>query len=701
MNNKSTLKSLIIIVAIIAMLLSGCKEIPPDSNDSSDESEVKSFKTLDELRAYVTENSPQTSYYSNRGGIMRSFAMEDSAPMMAVEKSSGASDYSTTNIQVAGVDEADFIKNDGQYIYIVKDNKLIIVNAFPAEDLSIVSETTLPGNAENLFLNGDKVVVFVNEERENKLGRIIPSYYPSPRIGIITFDVSDRIKPILTREVYYDGQYQNSRMVGEYVYALINQPFRYYNDDIYLPYVSMKEDGKEVRQTIDKMSPLYYFDSPSESYQFTTVVALNAVDDEEEITSRAYMLGSGSSIYMSEENLYVTYQHYPSTLETKDLYSEALKDLLLENVVSGIRGGDYSALEEYANTMSEEEMEEIGKKIEGRLQALQQKLQERQQQTIIHKINLMNDEIEYIGSGRVSGRILNQYSMDEFQGNFRIATTVDGIWTNKGQTKSKNNLYILDKNLESLGKIEGIAPGESIYSARFMGKRAYMVTFKRVDPLFVIDVSDPSNPEILGKLKIPGYSNYLHPYDETHLIGIGKEVDESIDADKVHDDDAVYYTAVQGIKIALFDVTDVNNPKEQSKLVLGDRGSDSPVLNDAKALLFDKKRNMLVLPVTLSKLKEGKNPYQDSEFTFSGAVVLSLDNFDIKERGRISHVDEKELKKYTYYYYGNDGVQRSLFMDDVLYTISGAKIKANDIDSLKDIKELVYSEATIDNYDVY
>lgn len=210
-----------------------------------------------------------------------------------------------------------------------------------------------------------------------------------------------------------------------------------------------------------------------------------------------------------------------------------------------------------------------------------------------------------------------------------------------------------------------------------------MVTFKRIDPLFVIDLSDLKHPELAGKLKIPGYSDYLHPYDENHLLGIGKEVDESVDADKVHSNNAVYYTAVKGVKISIFDVTDINHPVEMYKEVIGDRGTESEALNDHKALLFDKEKHLLVLPILLEE--EGK-------FTFQGAYVydISLDG-GFKFKGGVTHINNSEtLMKSGSYFDSSYSVRRSLYMDDVLYSISERSIKMNDLKSstLNEINEI-------------
>lgn len=204
--------------------------------------------------------------------------------------------------------------------------------------------------------------------------------------------------------------------------------------------------------------------------------------------------------------------------------------------------------------------------------------------TILHRIHIENGEILCAADGEVPGTVLNQFSMDEHEGYFRIATTLH----------RKNNVYILNMDLEIVGRLENIAPRETIHSARFMGDICYLVTFEKIDPFFVIDLSDPNNPEILGELKITGYSDYLHLYDENHVIGVGKETIPEEGGFSWH----------QGVKISLFDVTDMTNPKELAKYEIGDRGTDSPVLRDHKAFLFNKEKNLLVIPVSVAEINE-------------------------------------------------------------------------------------------------
>jgi uncharacterized secreted protein with C-terminal beta-propeller domain len=218
------------------------------------------------------------------------------------------------------------------------------------------------------------------------------------------------------------------------------------------------------------------------------------------------------------------------------------------------------------------------------------------------------------------------------------------------------------------------------------------VTFDKVDPFFVIDLKNPAKPRILGELKIPGYSDYLHPYDENHVIGLGKDTVLA---------ESGSFSWFQGVKLSLFDVTDVNNPKEVSKYIIGDRGTSSPALRDSHAFLFSRIKNMLVIPINLYEIGESKyegdipaNAY--GTYKWSGAYVLHISaekGFVLK--GRISHSDNTENEdQYGYYRWGNDdNIKRSFYIDNVLYTLSNNKLGMNDLDDLNEINNLDLSDA--------
>jgi uncharacterized secreted protein with C-terminal beta-propeller domain len=321
---------------------------------------------------------------------------------------------------------------------------------------------------------------------------------------------------------------------------------------------------------------------------------------------------------------------------------------------------------------------------------VQEEIAKEMEKTVIHKISVGGRSIEYRTSGVVPGNVLNQFSMDEDKGYFRVATTT-GNW----RSQTANNIYVLDDGLRIVGKLEDLASGERIYSVRFLGDKGYMVTFKRIDPLFVIDLSSPTNPKVLGELKIPGYSDYLHPYDDTHIIGVGKDVNESIDADKVHSPNAVYYTAVGGVKLSLFDVSDVSNPKEVSKIAIGDAGTDSEALRDHKSFLFNRGKGLLAMPIMLHEKSSGSSRY--GGYQWQGAYIfnVSLENgFTFK--GRITHAPS-DASDTNYYYYGPYSVTRSLYIGDVLYTVSQKYVKMNGLDSLVELNKVELPTGTAVN----
>jgi uncharacterized secreted protein with C-terminal beta-propeller domain len=311
--------------------------------------------------------------------------------------------------------------------------------------------------------------------------------------------------------------------------------------------------------------------------------------------------------------------------------------------------------------------------------------------TQFHKFNLKDDSSTYQTSATVEGTLLNQYSMDEYSGNFRVAATKGDVWDT--ETKSTNHIYVLDSNMKQIGSLDNLAPGEKIYSSRFVGDRVYLVTYKKVDPFFVIDLKNPTKPSVLGFLKIPGYSDYLHPYDENHIIGIGKDSAEASVEDKTARDlDFAWY---QGLKMAIFDVTDVTNPKELHKVIIGDRGTESPVLDDPKAFLFDKSKNLLALPIELYQLTDAQKASKDTdstygEFNYQGAYVYNIDlvkGFTLK--GRVTHVTDQTAKESDYSYSSyNQYVNRILYIDDYLYTISNEKIFTNSLNDLGKINEI-------------
>jgi uncharacterized secreted protein with C-terminal beta-propeller domain len=316
--------------------------------------------------------------------------------------------------------------------------------------------------------------------------------------------------------------------------------------------------------------------------------------------------------------------------------------------------------------------------------------------------------------------------MDENNNYFRIATTAYTTNSATYTSTQQNNIYVLDMNLQTVGKLENLGTGENFHAARFMGNRCYLVTFQRTDPLFVIDLSQPNNPKLLGELIIPGYSDYLHPFDETHLIGLGK------DAVAAEGNFAWYL----GLKLSIFDVADVNNPKEIAKFNIGDRGTSSEALYEPKAFLFDNAKSLLVLPVDLYLINQtatsiitgvpektlppvsttssststtqpggigtGSNsPSTYGQFVWQGVYIfkVSLANgFEL--RGNVTQMDNAAAlmndpalitrSSYQWVDY-NHFITRSLYIENMLYTFSETRVQLNSLENFEQIARIELS----------
>jgi uncharacterized secreted protein with C-terminal beta-propeller domain len=295
-----------------------------------------------------------------------------------------------------------------------------------------------------------------------------------------------------------------------------------------------------------------------------------------------------------------------------------------------------------------------------------------QNTTELYKFNLVNGAVNFSAKGSVPGRILNQFSMDAYNGNYRIATTSGDTWMDTSQ----NNIYVLGSNMVLKGKLEGLAPSERIYSARFVGDRAYLVTFRQVDPFYVIDLKDPAMPRVLGYLKIPGFSDYLHPYDENTIIGFGRDTIDTANG-----------PILGGIKIAMFDVTDVTKPIEKSKIVLGSSSSWSDVLYNHKALLFSKDKNLFALPVTLYS-----GVGMENRFTFQGAYVYSVSpSTGFVLRGTSTHLTQPEIDDSILKWYDTTkNVSRIIWSGTNLYTLSEYGIKSHDLSTMAEKSFMKY-----------
>jgi len=538
----------------------------------------------------------------------------DSSPVNAVPS------HSETNNQVAGVDELDTVKSDGQYIYTVTNNTVAIVDAYPVNNAQLVSRISVGNQSiDGIFVSGSRLSIVTEAPRNFYYGYAscggpllgagtsfapmvpqclgcIRSWVPQEQnTSLIVYDLTNHSSPTLQTRLTVNGTFVGSRRIGDVVYLVSSGPARY-NDT--LPAMVLNGRKTEIPAT-----QIYHSDVGDKAFSYTTVVALNMIQDNASPILQSYLLGTSSTIYVSLTNIFLTQPVWDGSGET-----------------------------------------------------------------VIHRISITDSSIKYEASGIVPGHVLNQFSMDEDNGHFRVVTSSNS-WSN-GMT----NLYVLDLSMKIIGRLDGISPGETFHAARFMGDKAYLVTFKRMDPLFVIDLKDPANPTMLGQLNVTGVSDYLQPYDSSHLIGIGKSAE-----DVAWENAARFF----GLKISLFDVTDPHRPTDLSDFTIGEHGTSSPALTDAKAVLFDRSLNLLVIPIEVWGQGPSNGYYPYTQAVSQGAYVFQVSSeHGIVFRGAISHFpDQVPVDRVVSAYY----VTRSLYIGNVLYTISGAMVKMN---SLADLSSL-------------
>ncbi len=520
---------------------------------------------------------------------------------------SNGPDYSTTNNQVEGVDEADIVKTDGEYLYTAQGSVIGISRAYPPERAGLIVRIPFPANIVGLFVNGDRLVV-IGSAYAN-----IDGVTDVTRVQVL--DTADPRSPRIAHDVALGGWYLGSRMIGEHVYIAARGEVYNGTDGYLLPWIWT--DGTRDTLSYEDIGVL---PGAEKSSSLTLLMALRITGDDPAGCLQAVQSPrpswQGGTMYVSAAHIY---------------------------------------LARWASWWSDPNRVE--------------------ERSTIHRFAIDSGGVEYTGSSDVPGTILNQFAMDERNGYFRVVTS---LWDRA------TNVYVLDPSLAIVGRLEGLAPGETFHSARFLGDRVYLVTFKKIDPFFVVDLATPATPVLLGVLKIPGYSDYLHPYDENHIIGLGKDT---------HDMGG--FAWYQGVKLSLFDVTDVANPREISTLVIGDRGTESEAIRDHRAFLFDRDRGLLVLPIDLALIDRDANPDPPPQTygtpRWQGAYVISLGlGSEFELAAIISHENfEAPPTCYNRYVCDPYRIRRSLFIEDYLYTVSASAIGVTDIDSFKEVARVL------------
>jgi len=566
------------------------------------------------------------------------------SPQSEESSSSRNNDYSTTNIQVENVDEADVIKTDGEYMYSLSGTGVVITDVREPEEPVIAARIASPDDSapEDLILADDVLTIISNDG--NYGSSRYSRYYNRANTIVRIYDIKDRTNPRLEKSYTLHEPYYTSRRIGNQLYVISSGHLRAENSKVVLDY---EEDY--VTKTFAATDVKYLKDVKTSYLTLFSHIDLSNLDAD--VAIDPYLIDI-SNAYVSENAFYLLDEKYDYGYYGQDRsFWEGMKHLFGFKGIFGLieyETGDYDDDSDYGY------------------------------KTEIYKFDIgEKGDISYGAKTKIAGETINQYSLDEKNGHLRIAL----------HDYNGSYIAIFDEKLNKIGESGRLAKGESMYATRFIGDKAYLVTYKNMDPLFVIDLKDESNPKVLGELKIPGYSVYLHPYDENHLIGIGVSTEEEVRRNSAG---RVLWTNtyISGMKLALFDVSDVKNPKEVSKIEIGDSRTTSAILNNPKALLFSKEKQLLAIPVnnyaddfkievsSSDDLSDYISRFQGyKNYVSEGYLVYNINLEDgITAKGSIIHEDSQLI--------------RGAYINDNLIAVSEKKLTINDLDTLKPISEL-------------
>ncbi|WP_309894481.1 beta-propeller domain-containing protein [Archangium sp.] len=683
-------------LALLGLVGCGGREGIPGNEPVQQKARLEAFGSCEALESYIEETAvvdmrtslerSKPSYWKGRGGWFGGNPeTSDGAPSPVSSPtspgapasdsgggSSGPGSHTGTNNQVAGVDEADFVKNDGTRIFVLSGRTLYAHRSWPAESLRAESSLTLEGWPREMFLRDNKVVIF-SEVYEKPAGAgggagvaamsdvaCAPmgpcgGYYGAASTKVTTVDVSNLASPQVTGELYLPGGYHNARLAGSSVRLLMRDAFRWptgmrwspdYSQELWADEARLEKEIDALKQqneqlirsrtlaqwlpegrrkradgTVDKVGydcrDFHKTNAPTK-LGFVTVASLDLDIAAEQAPGRTTLLTEPGQVYATEGSLYLATQHWwwwP----------------------------------------------EAGQK----------------DHTYIHKLDLSQARhARYVGSGTVEGHLLDQFSMDEHEGVLRVATTIatrvselNNPWGRLETTNRVSTYREADGQLKRLGQSEELAKGERIFSARFLGNKGYVVTFRQVDPLFTFDLSNPARPRKVGELKVPGFSTYIHPLGDGHLLTIGVHMDENGD------------WRSRSLKLSLFDVTDLAHPREAHTQVVGSISGWSEALHEHKAFNFFPAKGLLAIPFT-----DWTSSYSGdywSNFVSELRVFRVDPATGFSPVGGLSMKDVYQTVNYPQWsYYYSPSVRRSVMADDYVYAISDAGVRVSHVSNL-------------------
>ena len=593
---------------------------------------LSSFESYSQLRQYITANAESAQQYRRWGiGLGGGLPFVGGLPIqlgVAVPASatvssaiSSSTSFTGTNVQVQGVDEPDRVKTDGTHLFVSTQDSVSIINAYPPNSSAILSTLSFP-NADVLGLEiaHDRLMV-INQQPGN-----------TPKVELLLYDTTDFTSPRMIQNVSVAGFYVAARLADGFLYAIVQQPSYVFNGQGNATVAMPIESEGGVEMELDPSSVYYTPDAAQVSY-YTMIPSINMTDGKESVVSA--LTGPSATVYVSTSNIYVVYTNY------LDVYD-----------VDGVPGNVWTG------------------------GVITPQLVEQAQNSTVLRASYSDGIVTVAKAGVVPGTVLNQFSMDEYNGYFRIATSRFAMVN--GAATTSDDVYVLDADMAQVSALKNIAPGENIYAVRFVGDVGYVVTYQQIDPLFVISFKELSHPVILSALKVTGYSDYLHPLPGGYLIGVGKDSVPSSTGN---------FSYYLGLKLSLFRVFDNGTSMQVSKMLIGDRGTDSPVLSDHLAFTFDSTRNVTVIPLTLyvvsgnQTVGQGIPAYGDP--VWQGVYIIKVTSSGFILLGKVSQYPAGQ--NFGDSDNGSLQINRSVIIGDYLYTVSQGEVMASSLASFSTV----------------
>lgn len=563
---------------------------PAKEKPSSPESYDEVYACLENYEEQLQSSNEAAVYDSGNtssfsGAVKEDAAVENAAGMAA--KTEGGS-HSETNVRQQGVDEGDTVKTDGSYLYVMKDtlNEISIVD-IREDSMKAVGRIELEKGAQasEFYLTDDRLIVCYTTYGTVKEN----GGYRQNMVHAATYDISNPQKPGKLGEVTQTGNYYSSRITDGHLYLF---------SDFYVNTGVGKNEPEEYIPSVQgKLLPVenIYLPENHVGSQYMVVSSV-ALKNPEKVVDSKGIFYQGGQIYVSNDNIYLTTMKYHQSEETE---------------------------------------------------------------TAIQKISYRDGSLEGEAQTTVKGYLDDSFALDEYDEYLRMVVTRDNKVrtirplfednTTAEEIIQTNSVYVLDEALNMVGKIENLAENERVYSSRFMGETAYFVTFEQTDPLFSVDLSDPEHPKIIGKLKLPGFSDYLHPYGDGLLLGIGMDMDEA-------------GVTNNGVKVSMYDISDPTDVKEVQKYVLKDTYG-SPATYDYKAVLVDPEKGLI-----------GFSAYGDREQYY----LFSYD----REKGFTMKMEE-EVNNTSYL------TTRGVFAEERLFVVGSNVIESYNLEDLKKLDDLI------------